>query len=70
MASEVSLGILVLLERLSLYEEIQVTPVFEGHQAFLDTEGYKEPEVCQEIKEEKVQRVQWESMAYRVHLVL
>lgn len=70
MASEVILGILVLLERLSLCEEIQVILAFEGHQVILGHEDNREPEALQGAQEERAQRALWGSMAHRVHLVL
>lgn len=55
------LGILVLLERLSLCEEIQVMPACKGHQVILGHEDNREPEALQGAKEEKAQRV-WSEM--------
>lgn len=55
------LGILVLLERLSLCEEIQVILAFEGHQVILGHEDNREPEALQGTQEEKAQRV-WSEM--------
>lgn len=55
------LGILVLLERRSLCEEIQVIVAFKEHQVILGHEDSREPEALQGAKEEKAQRV-WSEM--------